>query len=153
MNAEHCPECGAMVSGGQASCQALFDELTLQAYSDVRYARDRRLVFDAYCMQHVEPYCHSAKSYAAHLAGLCCGVEHEGDPKIHAAVQRWLNGKVDLEKPTVLSFRGHITVADVRTARDVEEHVRVAQAWARDVWEAYASQHELARQWLKAALG
>ncbi len=153
MSDDRCPECGAAVSGGQAGCQALFDELTLRAYSDVRYAVDRRLIVDVYCMQHVEPYCHSAKSYAAHLTGLCCGVEHGGDPRIHTAVQRWLNGKVNLGKPTVLSFRGHITIVDVRGARDVEEYVRLAQAWARDVWEAYASQHDIARRWLKMALG
>lgn len=153
MNEGECPECHAAVNGGQAGCQALFDELTMQAYSDVRYAVDRRLIVDTYCMQHVEPYCHSAKSYAAHLTGLCCGMEHDGDPRIHAAVQRWLNGRVDLEKPTALSFRGHITVVDVHAARDVEEYVRLTREWARDVWDAHASQHELARQWLKAALG
>jgi hypothetical protein len=26
-------------------------------------------------------------------------------------------------------------------------------AWAREVWEAYSSQHELARNWIKKAIG
>ena len=153
MNDDRCPECGAAVSGGQAACQALLEEVAARAYADLRYAAYYNLAFDAYCMQHIEPYCHSAKSYAAHLTRLCCGLEYAGDPKIYAAIQRWLNGQVDLEKPTVLSFRGHITVVEVHAAREMEEYIRLVQAWARDVWDAYASQHEFARQWLQEALG
>ena len=152
MNDSQCPECGAAVSGGQAGCQALLQEVAARAYADPRYAAYYNLAFDAYCMQHVEPYCHSAKSYAAHLTRLCCGLEYAGDPKIYAAIQQWLNGTVDLEKPTVLSFRGQLTVADIRATRDIEEHIRLVQDWARNVWDAYATQHEIAHHWLRAAL-
>ena len=67
-----CPACGAVVAGGRAGCQAVFDELTARAYADLAYASTRNLAFDAYCLQHLETYCHSAKSYAAHLTRLCC---------------------------------------------------------------------------------
>lgn len=68
--------------GGWEACQALFDELALLAYSDPGYAAVHSLAFDAYCMQHPQRYCVSTKSYAAHLARLCCGLEYEGDPDI-----------------------------------------------------------------------
>ncbi|GAC1654933.1 MAG: hypothetical protein NVS4B8_30120 [Herpetosiphon sp.] len=51
----------------------------VHAFDDLRYAAVRNCAFDAYCMQHIEPYCHSAKSYAAHLTRLCCGIEYGGD--------------------------------------------------------------------------
>jgi hypothetical protein len=157
---DHCPACGAPVAGGQAGCQALLDELNAQAYADARYGAVRDLAFDAYCMQHLERYCRSAKSYAAHLTRLCCGIEHAGDPAVYAAIQRWLNGAVALEKPEPPAHLGRLTIADVRGvarspqgARDAAEHARLVRAWAADVWAAYAAQHALARAWLRAARG
>ncbi len=76
-------------------------------------------------MQHRDPYCRSDKSYAAHLTRLCCGVEHNGNPKIYAAIQKWLNGSVAIEKPEVLSYRGGMTVANVYLASSVKEHTQL----------------------------
>lgn len=159
IEAEDCPDCGARRVGGREGCAALFDQITFQelgqpGYGRAQgYGRTHRLLVDAYCMQHLDKYCRSAKSYAAHLTGLCCGVEYHGDPKIYAAIQRWLNGRVDLQKPETLAFLGKLTLADVRPARDAEEHIRLVQAWAGSAWEAYSVQHELARAWIRAALG
>ncbi len=147
-----CPACGAIVTGGCAGCQAVFDELTARAYADLAYASVRDLAFDAYCLQHLETYCHSAKSYAAHLTRLCCGLEYKSDPQVHQAIQHWLNGAAKLEKPEVLSRLGSLTVMDVHGARDPEEQIRRVRAWAANVWEAYRSQHELAHIWIAAAL-
>jgi hypothetical protein len=110
------------------------------------------LAFDAYCMQHPETYCRSAKSYAAHLTRLCCGLEHDGDPAIYAAIQKWLNGNILLNKPQVLSMRGTLTIADVARSRDGQEYKKQVRAWAESVWAAYATQHNLVRMWLKAAI-
>lgn len=149
---ERCPECGASVMGGQDGCQALFHQIGFQASNNLRFAAVHRLAVDAYCMQHPEPYCHSAKSYAAHLTGLCCGIEHNGHPVVYAAIQKWLNGKVEIEKPEVLSHRGKMTLADVLAMHDSDEQLRRIDDWANSVWEAYATQHDLARTWIKLAL-
>jgi len=138
--------------GGRAGCQALLDEISARAYSDLNYAATHDLAFDTYCMQHPERYCRSAKSYAAHLTRLCCGLEHRGDPKIYEAIQKWLNGVVALEKPEAPNYRGQMTVADLREARNGEEHKKRVHEWAKSVWEAYTAQHELARNWIRAAL-
>lgn len=149
---ESCPCCGATVAGGEGGCQRLMDEIMARAASDTRYAGIYRLAFDAYCMQHVEKYGASAKSYAAHLTGLCCGVERDGDRALYDAIPRWLNGPVPLEKPPLVRERGRLNILHVRAADDPSDHEHAVRRWAAQVWEAYASQHELAREWLDTAV-
>ena len=148
-----CPSCGARVTGGAAGCQALFEDLTARAFAAIRYFSVHRLVVDAYALQHPGRYCRSAKSLAAHLAGLCCGIEHGGDPNVHKAIQSWLNGPSSLEKPERLGGPGAITVAHVLQASTVEAHREFVQAWAASVWEAWSEHHDLARRWVRMALG
>lgn len=130
----------------------LFDELTIQAYNYPHYATVQALAFDTYCMQHPETYCRSAKSYAAHLMRLCCGVEHDGNPAMYAAIRHWLDGAMIIQKPTVLTSFGSIIIVDVRAACNSTEHQQRVRVWATHVWDAYATQHELAHNWLQLAL-
>jgi hypothetical protein len=127
--------------------------MSARAYSDLEYAAAHDLAFDAYCMQHPEQYCRSAKSYVAHLARLCCGLEYGGDPKVYAAIRQSLDGTPALEKPPVPSYRGKMTVADLAVARNGEEHIQLVRQWAQSVWEAYTAQHAMAHSWIRAALG
>ncbi len=117
-----------------------------------RLAAVHDLAFDAYCMQHPDRYCRSAKSYAAHLTRLCCGLEYAGSPSVYAAIRRWLDGKVNLARPERLQDLGQVTLVSLAKASGREKQVELAQAWARNVWAAYAVQHELAHQWIRAAL-
>lgn len=151
--AESCPSCGAPDVGGVTGCQALFNAIGARSYENPGYAAVHELLVDAYCLQHPEPYCHSAKSYAAHLTRLCCGIERGGDRKIYRAIHIWLSGPAKIEKPEVLASRGEVTIAHVQAARNVEEHQKFVREWAESVWKAYASQHALARQWIAASLG
>jgi len=131
----------------------LYDEVAAPAYGDPLYAAVHDLAFDTYCMQHPATYCRSAKSYAAHLTRLCCGLEYDGDREVYAAIQKWLNGKVDLQRPEVQSNLGQVTIADVRAARTGEEYMQRVRVWAENVWAAYAAQHDLAHTWIESALG
>jgi hypothetical protein len=149
---DRCPDCNAPVSGGREGCQALFDVLAALVYTDLQRAAVHQLAFDAYCMQHPDTYGLSAKSYAAHLTRLCCGVEFGGDHRIYRAIPRWLSGRSPVAKPDVPEFRGSLTVASVAASTDTGEYVRLVDAWARDVWSAYAHQHDLARQWIAQAM-
>ena len=151
--AADCPECGAPGVGGQAGCQALYDQLALLAYTNLPTTALTTLAFDTYCMQHIEPYCHSAKSYAAHLTRLCCAIERGGDPDVYVAIQRWLNGSIALDRPAVLAQRGDITIASLLPATTPAELARLIRQWSDSVWAAYAGQHELARHWIDRALG
>lgn len=100
-------------------------------------------------MQHPEEYGRSAKSYMAHLAGLCCGVEFEGEPQLYWGIARSLDGDVGLEKPALIRRRGSTTIRDVVPVETTEEYVERVRAWSRDVWGAYEPQHQLARGWLR----
>jgi hypothetical protein len=82
---------------------------------------------------------------------LCCGVEFGGDPEIYTAIQKWLNGTPSLEKPQILSHLGEITILDIDDVSSPEEHKRRVVLWAKSVWDAYVSQHELAHQWIRRA--
>ena len=72
----------------RTGCQALYDALAVPGAGALGLIARRDLAFDAYCMQHPETYCRSAKSYAAHLTRLCCGLEFGGDPRVYRAIQR-----------------------------------------------------------------
>lgn len=148
-----CSGCGLEVQGGTEACQALFDGMTLRVMSDFRYARVHRLAVDAYTLQHPDRYCRSAKSLAAHLTGMCCGLEHSGSETIYAALQRWLNGRSPIDKPPIPAFRGAMTVADVLAAEEPLAHARAVEEWSRSTWDAYAPLHALARRWIAEALG
>jgi hypothetical protein len=126
--------------------------MQLRALTDTGYAASHDLAFDTYCMQHADTYCRSAKSYAAHLMRLCCGVEHARSRDVYAAIQAWLSKNPSIEKPRPLLQVGRMTIADVPRASSGEEHARIVRAWADSVWQAYASQHHLAHTWIAAAL-
>ena len=145
-----CPACGAPL-GGRAECQAAFDGLVAQAWETPARGAVHNLAVDAYCLQHPDDYCASAKSYAALLAGLCCGVELGGDPGRYWAISRWLDGRRDLARPQPPAERGAQTVACVLDAAEDGAYQAAVHAWAAAVWAAYAAQHELARRWLEDA--
>jgi hypothetical protein len=146
MTADVCPDCGAKVDSGREGCQALWNEwfygigLTHPA------------AFDAYCMQHLEKYCASAKSYAAHLTRLACCLAYEAAPSVYSAIQKWLNGHREVSKPAILPFLGGVTIADVYAAETAVARDKVTRAWVESVWAAYAPQHESAHAWIKEAL-
>jgi hypothetical protein len=146
-----CELCGAAL-GGTEGCIARSHELLVQSQQDARYAVVYRLGFDAFCMQHPERYGVSVKSYAAHLMGLCHGIEHADRPNTYWATPAWLNRPRDIQKPALVKERGSLTIADVPAGLSPEEHVVRVRAWASRVWHAYASQHAIAREWLAQAL-
>ena len=113
-----------------------------------------RLFVDTFAMQHPQRSCKSAKSYAAHFTGLCCGVEYNGAKSLYAALQRWLNGPAEaigITRPIEPDYRGALTIRYVYDAQTEAEFAARVREWAREVWEAYSSQHEIARNWIRKA--
>jgi hypothetical protein len=97
---EACASCGLAVAGGTEGCQRLFESIGLREYEDMRFARYHRIVVDVYAMQHPDQYGRSAKSFAAHITGLCAWIEHEAEAQsVNAAVQRWLSGPSPIARP------------------------------------------------------
>ena len=148
---ESCDGCSLVVEGGTDGCQALFDDESVREYGDIAFAGRRRLVVDAYAMQHPARYCRSATSFAAHLSGLCIAIEYRArETELNDAVQRWLSRRPQLDRPDPPASRGPLTIADVLAATTVNEHRAVVERWARGTWTAYAELHEIARAWVRA---
>jgi hypothetical protein len=149
-----CTGCGLVVPGGVDGCQSLFDDESARQYGDARFAARRRMVVDTYCLQHPERYCASPISMAAHLTGLCIAMEHRGrEEELNAAVQRWLSRRPELTKPPLPALRGPLTIAAVRAATDLNDHRAAVDGWARGTWDAYATLHPVAREWVAKVAG
>lgn len=147
-----CDGCGLIVVGGTAGCLALYQETlvlpgTLPAYTGIG-----RLAFDTYCVQHPDRYCVSAKSLAAHLGGLCYGLEHGRDRGGYELLRRALDGPFHVPKPPLPAARGALTIAAVAAAPDPGAQAQAIQDWARHAWAAYADLHTWARARVHAAL-
>lgn len=155
-----CTECGAEVPDEFTSCFELYMSILTPLEPKRAESPDiaalYRLIVDTGALQHPKGGCKSAKSYAAHLTGLCCGVEYNGSQSVRAALQRWLNGPVEaigITRPTEPDYRGTLTIRYVYDAETEAEVAARAHAWAKQVWEAYSSQHDIARNWIRKAMG
>jgi len=148
-----CRSCGAVPATGFADCQAMWDQLLAESFSNFAYARLHRAIVDAYSLQHPDPYCKSAKSYAAHLTGMCCAVEHGGAPAVNAAVQAWLSTNPAIDKPDVPAARGRLTIVSVLEPETPSEITAALETWFDDVWGAYEAQHGITREWIQRVSG
>jgi hypothetical protein len=150
---EACSGCGLRIAGGDDGCRALWDEQLATDFGDARFFRVHRVMVDTYCLQHPARHCASAKSFAAHLTGLCWALEHDGDRAVgNETLRRWLNGRVAIERPEPPAERGALTVANVRAAADPRTHAEIVERWARATWDAYAPLHPVAHRWIEQAL-
>jgi hypothetical protein len=145
-----CSGCGLTLPGGTEACQRLFEELTAREYEELGM-KHHWTVVDIYALQHPDRYCVSAKSFAAHFIGLAWTMEYGQHPsKIDAL--RGHRRNAPLPKPELPQFRGALTIADLRDARDAEAFAGAVERWARSTWAAYAGLHELARRWIEEVL-
>lgn len=149
-----CPHCGARDVEGEEGCNSLFREVVGREFSRPELFRLHRLTVDAYSLQHPDQYMKSAKSAAAHLAGMCWAMEGEDDPTVSIALSRFLDGTPKVNRPEPVppaGFRGDMTILDVLSAPDSAEHIRRVKEWARLAWESWAEHHSQARVWVEEA--
>lgn len=152
-SAGHCSGCGLELAGGDDRCNELFQTLTGRGFTDARFGGVHRMAVDTYALQHPARYCVSAKSLAAHLCGLCELIERDGNPAMpNPDLRNWLDGTVDLVKPKLPAERGRVTIGDVLAIEDAAAYRAAVSGWAEDVWAAYAPLHDIAREWLDAAM-
>jgi Family of unknown function (DUF5946) len=149
---EACASCGLVIAGGTDGCQRLFESIGLREYEDMRLGRYHRTVVDVYAMQHPDRYGRSAKSFAAHLTGLCAWIEDEGTAQsVNALVQRWLSGPSPIQKPAVPPRYGAVTIRELVDAEDLVRYGEALRRWANATWDAYASLQVTAREWIATA--
>lgn len=141
-----------MVPGGAEGCQALFEELPARDFSDALYFAVHRLSVDTYSVQHPDRYCAGRHGLVAHLGGLCSILEGGASPAVgDPALQRWLSGGPQVERPTPPAFRGAVTLLDARRANDPASYAAGVRRWAESAWEAYRELQPLAREWVRRA--
>ncbi|HEX4737381.1 MAG TPA: DUF5946 family protein [Allosphingosinicella sp.] len=149
---EPCDQCGWPLAGGRQGCRERFEAFLARDFSDPLFYRVHRMFVDTYCLQHPEDYCASAKSLAAHLAGLCWILEGgagaaAGPDRLH----RWLSGDRRLDKPPLPERRGAMTIGDLPPESGPEEWGEAVRRWAESTWAAYTELHPLARRWMAEA--
>jgi hypothetical protein len=150
---EACEGCGLEIEGGTGGCQAAFDQFRAREMTELATSYgSTRLTVDIYCLQHPDRYCVSAKSLAAHLTGASWALERGGDERGLSLLQRWLNGRVELQKPPIPTFRGEVTIGDLAFVEDATAYLTALDRWARSTWAAYAPLHEVARRWIDQAI-
>lgn len=120
-----CSGCGLAVPGGTPACRLIFDDYIAGEWNNPISYRYHRMFVDTYCLQHPDQFCASAKSFAAHLTGLCAAFEHKSHPSVLNAVNRWLSGNPSLTKPELPSFRGALTIAVVQAQVQAEVEAKV----------------------------
>jgi hypothetical protein len=179
-DATACPDCGAPIPGGRRACRELYHETNqrLQAdtwprLSETRTARSTgsgqaslgetrphaaaapmrsiRLLVNSYALQHLDPYCRTAKELIYHIASLCCGLEFGGSPAIYAALHRSIEGQVHANRPTPPRNLGDLTILSVASAFDNAKRLERIESWAGSVWVAYCDLHGVGRNWIKRA--
>jgi hypothetical protein len=158
-----CPGCGLRLEhhdgpthayvGASPACWELYRRLTSPPFACERGSRLRRLVEDAYAVQHPGvPHRRSLQSVAVHLMGLCVLFERDGEQRRLMPVL----GRMPARRTMPLHWlappehNGTLTVADVLAAESEDGYSAGVEAWAADVWAAWASHHATVRGWLDA---
>ena len=151
--------CGALVPdvdgpvhryiGASPGCWATYGELLAREFSDARAYAAHRLTVDTYAVQHPGgPSRQSIQSVGVHLISLHLVLEkgYNSTPATEAMRQALTpRGRFVWLSPP--SMAGTMTVLDVVSAADLEEHIDLAHRWARSVWGAWAPHHATVRQW------
>ena len=108
---------------------------------------------DAYGAQHPgRRQVRAVQSVAVHLMGLCTVLERGVQPLIAPTRdRRHVRRTLDLHWLDPPRPIGTLTVRGPLRAHGPEEHAVSVEAWARDVWAAWAPHHETVRSWLDVA--
>jgi len=160
----HCIGCGAEVPdidgpthkylGASPGCWNIYGDILAKEYGDPDYMKVHRLTVDAYSLQHLgEESPQTIQSMNLHLMALCAAIEHgikyDFIPKImnnrlkeykNKGVFSWLN------PPPLL---GIITVVEVARAQTTQEHTKIVEAWAQEIWGLWSDHHETVEAYLK----
>jgi len=144
-----CSGCGLLVAGGKIGCRAIFDDLCAREWNNPTSYRYHRMFVDTYCLQHTDEFCASAKSFAAHLTGLCAAFEQKSHPAVFKAVNHWLSGNPPLAKPELPALRGALTIAEVQAETEPFPIAQAVDRWARATWQAYAALQPWSRRWIE----
>ena len=160
-----CYGCGAPVDtapgkphkylGTVWGCWGVFGQILAKEYSAGEPDVTHRLTVDAYALQHPgTPSRQTIQSMNVHLVSMYLILEMGANSRqaltgiretLKAASQfQWLEPPVP---------NGSMTALDVAPAQDMDEHGRLVDLWARDVWQAWSPHHEHVREFARRNVG
>jgi hypothetical protein len=161
-----CPGCGLVLPchagpthaymGASPACLKLYGRATSLSWGQRDGLPLLRLVVDAYGAQHPGVrQIRSVQSVAVHLMGLCTILERgaHAEPRLVPMRDRRPppRARLDLhwlEPPRPI---GTLTIRGPVEAAGGAEHAALVEAWARDVWAAWAPHHATVRDWVDRA--
>lgn len=159
-----CPGCGltSLETTGpapeeqlaSAACWALYGQALARSYTDPGYRAVHQMIVDAYAAQHAGGTSRrQVQTVALCLMTLCLFIEHGTEPVQGPALHKQMVARrPDFTWLAPPDQHGLMTVADVLTAHDAEEHGRLVREWGHQVWQAWALHHATIRAWNAHAL-
>jgi Family of unknown function (DUF5946) len=149
-----CYGCGALVDnivgqphkyiGATQGCWNLYGQILAKEYGEYNYPElTHRLTVDTYAIQHPgQPGRQSIQSVNVHLLSLYfVFVKNlsgkEATQKMGEILAK--EPKFDWLEPPIPN--GQITVIDILTATNQEEHEKKVREWAENVWDCWYSKH------------
>lgn len=149
-----CPGCGAYVEavdgpgheylGTIPGCWKVYTMVLEREYGEYQSPEDtHRLTVDAYAAQHPgAPGPKVQHSMNLHLMSLYMGLEMgASNQAIMEARQRLTESGDEMLWLDPPKSRGKRTVLDVLRATSLDAHVAAVEAWAAEVWTAWAPHH------------
>lgn len=129
-------------------CWEMFNEVLEREYSDLRYWKAHQFTVDAYACQHVgkKEDKRAVNSVNIHLASLYMMFEmnvniHDA-PTIRTKFSQFYKGKNLLEWLEPPASMGELTIFEIWDNNDVNKHYKIAERWAKSVWQAWVHQHK-----------
>jgi hypothetical protein len=137
--------------GASAECWQLYGRLASPSDGEPDAPRLGRLVRHAYAAQHPGvPQPRSVRSVAVHLMGLCLLLERDGQI-VHEACEPGRKPRrraLDLHWLEPPRARGATTLVDALSVDGRGDRDERIEAWAGQVWAAWAPHHRTVRTWL-----
>jgi hypothetical protein len=139
--------------GASAACWRLYGQLSTLSWGPGQGLPLGRLVADTYRVQHPgKRQIRAVQSVAVHLMGLCMVLERGEEPQVLEVRDRKPTRRtLDLHWLDPPRPNGTLTVLGPLRARGPADHAASVEAWARDVWAAWAPHHATVRDWLDVA--
>jgi len=159
---ERCVGCGSMlpkIDGpthayirSSPACWAAYGKVLEREYSNPALMSVHCLTVDTWSVQHPGDGTRQAiQSVGLHLARLMVQLDEATmGENPNAFMRGFAAHKAELpELPPRAAYA--MTVADVASASQPEDHMRAVRAWAEATWRDWADQHDFIRAWARSA--
>ena len=150
-----CYGCGALVEnvdgkphpyiGATQGCWDLYGQILAKEYGEFQYPElTHRLSVDTYAIQHPGvPSRKSIQSVNIHLISLYYIFKHNYSGKqATKKMSELLAKEPKFERLDPPHPNGKLTVIDVLTAKDKDEHIEKVREWAASVWNCWYTKHK-----------